>query len=167
MKEFDSIEAQTPPPHVNQTILARIKTRLHPSPRLVFGKLLAVHAATAVFTLSICPQFGIRLLGDGAGLMSLFMSFGTAGCSIACGFFFLAASMLVSAVLLRTEELRVAREWRVTQSGALVLASIALLVLARAEPELLEAALWSGGAIAGALIMLELGWRVRAVPAYR
>jgi hypothetical protein len=71
----------------------------------VFGKVLTVHAGTALVTLSLCPQFGFRLLGQGFwSLFDLFMIFGHTVCTILCAVFFLGSSLAVTRVVLNLEE---------------------------------------------------------------
>src|SRR5687767_9104218 len=112
LKEFLNTESIQPPRALSDRIVSKVYHELNPGLIQVFAKLFLVHAATALFTLSVCPQLGFRLLGDGMGLMHYFMSLGEHGCMAACGFFFLSVSLLVAALVMRPEEVRVIRKHR-------------------------------------------------------
>jgi hypothetical protein len=160
-KEFLELTPATPPLRVSEQILTRVRRDLSPDARVAFVKLAAVHAVTALFTLSICPQFGIRLLGNGPGLTRFFMSLGHTGCTVACGFFFLATSLAVACFLLRAEELRVIRNHRWTEIGVLALLSLAGFLVLDSQLDSEAWYLWLAGAVGGALVALEVGMRVR------
>jgi hypothetical protein len=157
-------QQQAPPKEVSEQILAQVHQDLHPSVWKTFSKLSLIHFAVALVTLSICPQFGFRLLGEGMGLMSAFMGLGDLGCPLACGFFFTGTTLLVASLVLRAEEIRAIRRNRFTELAALTLLSLGFFVMIRAEIALGFALLWMLGSIVGSLLALELGWiaRIRA-----
>ncbi|MFL5813890.1 MAG: hypothetical protein ACJ763_09965 [Bdellovibrionia bacterium] len=156
---------ESPPKKASEQILAQIHQDLHPSVWKTFSKLSLIHFAVALVTLSICPQFGIRLLGEGMGLMHVFMGLGDLGCPLACGFFFTGTTLLVASLVLRPEEIRALRRNRFTEALALTLLSLGFFVMIRAEIALGFALLWMLGSIIGSLLALELGWMAR-VKAY-
>ncbi len=160
-KQFMDGDPVAPPRQVSETILARVHRELSPGGWLVFAKLLALHSLTAIFTLSFCPQLGFRLFGDGPGLMHYFMGFGQLGCMMACGFFFLASSLLVASLVLKPEELRVVRHRRWAELGSIAVLSFGFFFAWNPEVLLSVAILWLMGAFAGGLLALELGWRIR------
>jgi hypothetical protein len=154
-------EQKDPPHKLSEPVFAQVHQDLHPSVWRTFSKLSLIHFAVALVTLSICPQFGIRLLGDGMGLMSAFMGLGKLGCPLACGFFFTGTTLLVASFVLRAEEIRALRRNRVTELFALTLLSLGFFVMIRAEIALGFALLWMLGSIMGSLLVLELGWMAR------
>ena len=162
--EFDQFIASNeefPPPAISERILVEVRKDLNPSPFVVFSKLVAIHSLTALVTLSVCPQFGFRILGDGMGLMRIFMSLGRYGCLIACGAFFTGSSLLLAATLLKVEEVRVLRKYRVTELGSLALLSLGFFIMRDAELFLGLTFSWLFGAWIGSLISLEIGWSLR------
>ncbi len=160
-EEFVKGAPVVPHPSAKLDLSSTVHRDLNPSPYVVFSKLLAIHFATAVLTLSICPQFGIRLLGDGMGLMHYFMSFGTYGCLVACGAFFTGTSVLAAGLLLRGEELRKIRQNRWLELGTLVLLSLGFFVMKDAELIFGITLAWTLGALLGSLAVLELTWMLR------
>ena len=83
-------------PGISRNILSRVHADLNPSAYFVFSKLLIIHVFSALVTLSMCPQFGVRLLGEGMGLMHTFMILGPFGCLVACGMFFTGTSVFIA-----------------------------------------------------------------------
>lgn len=160
-KDFQDIEPISPPKHLNETVLARVKIDLHPSALKVFAKLSSIHFFVAALTLAICPQFGFRLFGEGHGLMGYFMNFGHYGCMIACGSFFLGSSLLVAAFILKPEELRTVHRNRFTQLTSLALLSLGFFIMLDKQILTLYALLWLLGSIGGALIVTEIVWSFR------
>lgn len=159
--EFMSTKGSTPPQALSEAILARVQTDLNPSALRVFSKLIAIHATTAVVTLSVCPQFGFRVFGQGMGLMHYFMAFGTYGCMIACGAFFTGMSLLIAALVLRAEEIRKIHQNRILSLGAVTLLSLGFFIMVDADILLSLALTWFVGAMLGSWITLEVGWTLR------
>lgn len=160
-RDFLESNPQRPPVAVSNRIFSEVHRDLSPLATAVFFKLFAVHAATAIVTLSFCPQLGTRIFGEGPGLMSYFMIFGHLGCMMACGFFFLAASLAVAAIFLRPEELRVIRNHRWAEMGSLAILSLGFFLALNPDVILSVAITWLMGALGGAFFALELGWRYR------
>jgi hypothetical protein len=153
--EFKNSEGPAPSAVITQNILSAVNRSLHPSAWRVFGKLSLIHCITAAFTLSICPQFGIRLLGEGLGLMSHFMRLGDYGCGIACGSFFMGTSIMVATLCLQPEEIRVLRKNQLLEFGALSLLSIGGFAMFHAEIVIWFAFTWLLGTVLGGSFTLE------------
>lgn len=160
-REFQKDGEFTPPPIVSEAILARVESDLNPSAWRVFSKIAAVHFLVGLVTLSLCEQLGVRLLGEGAGLMHYFMVLGPHGCMAACGAFFIGSSLLLGSWILSPDEVRALRRHRWLQVAALVLLSLGALVMADAEIVLGFALAWILGSWLGGVGMLELGWIMR------
>lgn len=160
-KEFSAIQGITPPAALSEKVLSKIHSELHPNAWKVFSKLALIHALVGAVTLSICPQFGIRLLGDGMGLMHIFMGLGKFGCPLACGMFFLGTSLLVATMALRPEEVRAIRNHRLLELSLLTMLSLGAFIMVDAEIVLGFAAAWVVGSILGGALVLEAGWFLR------
>ena len=159
--EFKQIEPVLPPNSVTRSILARVHRDLHPSAWKVFSKLALIHFFTALATLSLCPQFGWRLFGDGMGLMQYFSGLGDTGCGAACGSLFLGTSLLTATFLLRPEEVRCLRKNRLLELGALTLLSLGFFLMIHAEIAIGFGLAWLVGSVLGGIATLELGWVIR------
>jgi hypothetical protein len=154
-KEFQDIEPVSPPRHLSEAIISRVRGDLNPSSLKVFAKLSSIHFFVGAFTLAICPQFGFRLFGDGPGLMGYFMNLGHYACMIACGSFFLGSSVLVAGILLKKEELRVVRANRFTQFTSLALLSLGFFIMFDTQILALYAVLWMIGSVFAAVMVTE------------
>jgi hypothetical protein len=148
-----------PPSGLTEGLLAKVTADLNPPTWKVFFKLGLVHAVVGSLTLLICPQFG---LGPRLGLMTYLMKLGPHVCMFGCGTLFLGVSALVSAFLLRPEEIRVLRKTVLLQFPLLGLASIGVFLLFGAAVVVNLALVWILGSILGGLGSLELGWLIRA-----
>lgn len=160
-REFQAVEPASPPKHLSDTILSKVRADLHPSALKVFAKLSGIHFFVAALTLAICPQFGFRFFGDDPGLMGYFMNLGHYGCMIACGSFFLGSSLLVAAFVLRAEEVRTIRKNWLTQFASLALLSLGFFIMFDTEILAVYALLWLFGSITGALVVTEVVWALR------
>lgn len=155
-------EASSPPPSILQRVQDQIHLDLKLTPWRVFSKLALIHLASALFTLSFCPQFGVRALGQGMGLMEKFMRFGEYGCMTACGFLFVGMSLLIAVPVLKPAELLAIRRHRMSEIGSLTLLSLGFFTMLRPEAVLVGFSLaWILGALAGGILFLEVGWRFR------
>ncbi len=161
---FQASTAVTPRADLSARIRAEVARDLQPSLVAVFTKVLGIHVVAAVATLSICPQFGIKLGAEGMGLMHYFMGLGEMGCRAACGFFFMALSLGLSAALLRAPEVRqLRRKWWI-ESLFLILASLGFFVMIAPEEVLgLLAVGWIAGGMMGSWIALEAIWKLRTL----
>lgn len=138
-----------------------VEQDLNPHPARVFGKLLGIHALVTLVTLSFCPQFGFRLLGEGMGLMHVFSIFGEYGCLVACGSFFMGSSILAASFVLNRDEIRQIRRHRFLEIGALTLLSLGFFFMLDLEIVVPLAVSWLIGALLGSQALLEFGYRLR------
>lgn len=156
-ERFKSTKQIAPPQHLNERVLSFVRSELSPSPWKVFSKISFIHFIAAILTLSVCPQFGFRVFGEGMGLMHYFMSFGPVGCPIACGAFFMGTSLFVSTFLLNPQELRVLRSHRLTELGTLTMLSLGFFIMMDPSSIVLSFALaWLLGAIISGIAILEI-----------
>ncbi len=146
----------------NQTksnILNDIKSRLNPDLKILLLKLFAIHLATAILTLSICPQLGFSVFKSGFNLMDLFMKLGPHFCDFACGIFFTSTSILSALVILSRDEVRVLRSKKLLASVTIVLSSLGFLLMLSPELFVQFSILWLLGSIGGVIVSLEAGTR--------
>jgi hypothetical protein len=146
-----------PSEEVSRLILLKVHRDLNPSVLAVFLKIMSIHFGVTVFSLSVCPQFGFRLVGQGHGLMHWFMTFGELGCMVACGAFFTSLSLFFASIFLKARELQKLKATRWLQLMAIVL-------LRMLSPELsfnLSFAAWFFGAVIGGWVAMGLGSCIR------
>ncbi|MBC7690869.1 MAG: hypothetical protein H7222_03815 [Methylotenera sp.] len=165
VQEFEAFlktEAVSVPATLSESIFFRIEKNLNPNPWLIFSKLAGIHLGVGALTLSICPQFGVRFFGSGLGVVKLFFHLGTYGCMMACGAFFVGASVLVAASLLSRDELRKLRAHPWLQLSSVVLLSLGGFIMADAEILIGFAFAWALGSLLGGFTALQVGWYFRA-----
>lgn len=160
-QDFLKGAASRPPRKVTEQIFASVQTDLNPNAYWLFAKLLTIHTVTAVATLSVCPQFGFRILGEGMGLMHVFMAFGTYGCFVACGSFFMGTSLLIASLALKSGEIQKIRRNRWAMTGTLTLLSLGFFIMAGPEVIFSLTIPWLIGSLVGSILTLELGWHLR------
>ena len=153
---------QSPPAELSQRILLPVCGDLKPSALRVFVKVLAIHSVVSLLTLSLCSQFGIRLFGEGPGLMAHLMSFGEMGCMAVCGGLFLGATAIATGLLLsQPESRRLIREW--PMHAALLLGfSIAFFASVDATLTLEALSVWSLSGLVVAYALLRGAHSLRA-----
>lgn len=149
------------PARVSASILGQVHADLNPSFARVLAKLGVIHAVVSIGTLSVCPQFGLRLFGEGMGLMHWFMGLGPLGCAAVCGTFFVGSSFALSALLLTRPEWRAIRNQRVLTVTALVLLSLGAFRMMNAEFFLEASVAWLAGALLAGGLILEGVWHLR------
>jgi hypothetical protein len=156
-KEFEEFKShsESPAPGLGEAILTRVRQDLNPNAWRVFSKLALIYFAMSLVILSFCPQFGVRIYGEGEGLMPYFMSLGEYGCMVGCGAFFLGSTAVLAAILLRREELRILRKSHVLAFGVLGLLSLGVFAMAHAEIVLGLAAAWFVGSVLASSVGFE------------
>lgn len=158
--EFLNAPPLAPSARVNEAILGAVHRDLNPSLLKVFTQATLIQVVVGFSTLLFCPQFGIHI-GDGMGLMAIFMRFGETACMAACGAVFLGSSSLVMALTLRAEVLRQIRRHRALQLALMLTLSFgAFICFGEVAVGGLTMA-WVMGAALGGFATLELGWLVR------
>ena len=158
--DFISASAVQPPVAVSDSVLARVREDLNPSPWIVFAKVSAIHAVVGFITLLFCPQFGFGLT-DGMGLMALFMRFGNEACMVGCGAVFMGGSLLTASLVLRPEEVLTIRKTELLQISALAFLSMGIFICTGAGVVGGLGFFWALGSIVGGLGTFELGWKLR------
>ncbi len=160
-QEYLAADEITPPQLIRETVLSRIQRELNPSFMNVLLRVLVIHLALSLVTLSICSQFGLHLfpLFD---LMNSFMAVaGHTFCMVFCGALFVGVSALALPLALTIEQFRVVRNNSLLQFLILSLLSLGVFVFVGAEILLIPALLWLMGALGAGIASVEIGWRVR------
>jgi hypothetical protein len=137
-------------------LLGRIKKQIEnekPSRQKVLLKLTGLHLAGSAMTLTICPQFGIKLFLSGNGLMDFFMKLSPNFCFVFCGAFYLAATFLLANIFMNYEEWLVLRRTRTLIIASTALLSLGVFMMLSPEVSFYSAVLWLFGASIGAEIM--------------
>lgn len=103
-KEFLSflVEKETPPEAIS--LIARKDTLLSFRKNSIILKFLAFQLLGALFSMSVCPQFGLGLV-EGHGITHVFRMIGDWACAAFCGSLFLSSGMLVAFIGMKGEEL--------------------------------------------------------------
>lgn len=145
---------------IKGVLLQKAQSTLFPSAGQVFRKLFAIHLISSMLTLTICPQFGFRLIGEGHGLMHYFMFAGTYGCQVLCGGFYMLSTVLLAFFALNTYQMRTLARNSFLFIPALGLLSMGVFNIMSAEISLLINLAWLSGAIALSLPVLVLTHKV-------
>lgn len=156
-KEFLDEPAFGPPASLSERVLSEVHKKLNPNSWLVFSKLSLVHFFGGLITLSMCPQFGINLLGADLGLIKVFYRFGTYGCVTACGALFISLTTILALITLRPEEIRKVRQLWFLQIATLSLLSLGVFLMLDADILWSFAIFWIIGGLLGGLMTLEVG----------
>lgn len=125
---FLDTDGSTPPKILASKVKGSVLTDLNPAFWIVSLKLLAIHFVSGAATLLVCPQFGWSFKGETRFLVELFNGLGEHGCLFACGALFMGATGLISALLLRPQDVRAIRASRGLQWVLLALFSAGVLL---------------------------------------
>ncbi len=157
-------EARNPtdraPARLGEAIVGAVRAELEPSYARVLAKLGIIHAVVSIGTLSVCPQFGFRLFGEGMGIMEAFMRLGAFGCPAACGIFYVGTSLALAATVLTRPEWRTIRSHRSLTLTAIVLLSLGFFRIMDGEFFLEFSLAWLLGALAAGGLLQGV-WRLR------
>jgi len=135
----------------------------------LFLKILFIHLVSAGVTLTFCPQFGIRVLGEGMGISHYFMQFGEEVCGLFCGGIFLSSSVILSVFFLSTGDWALLRSRKWIFVAALVLLSVGVFKIMNGEFFLSFTIAWILGALGLGVASIEgiyqlLGARTNRLP---
>lgn len=160
--EFSNINSDQV--QVPQSAFAQIKSRLFPSPWIVFGKVTSIHAVVGFVSLAVCNQFGLNPFQTQQSLTDWFMKIaGHNFCMVLCGLFFMATTYLLANLFLTLEELESIKRYEWLHIGVIGLASLAAFYFFGGELITAFVLLWIVGALIGGLLSIEGSYRVRRV----
>lgn len=86
-------------------------------------KFLFLNFAAGLFTLTVCPQFGLGPIGKGHDISHFFMGIGLWACAIFCATFYFAIAQTLTLFLLSNREIRWIAQKRFTVLPSLVIAT--------------------------------------------
>lgn len=159
-KEYlDFLSSHEAPPHEVKTLVQR-DINLSFRGKSIVGKFLFFQLIGALFSLTVCPQFGIGLV-EGHGITHAFRMIGDWACALFCGSVFLASGALVAFIGMKGKELWwVWRRYKFTLMflpaflwGALMLGS---MTFSDSGESLSYHLMWVAAAMAIQMIMLQL-----------
>jgi hypothetical protein len=96
------LNQQTPPQHLK--IMTQKDIVLSFSSKKIVARFLLFQLLGALFSMSICPQFGMGLV-NGHGITHAFRLIGDWACAAFCGSLFLSAGLMVAFLGMKGEEL--------------------------------------------------------------
>lgn len=159
-EEFITADPVLPPKYITSSIFSLVRRELSPSPISVFLKIGVIVLLVGILNLTLCPQFGFGFARN-SGLMEYFMQYGSAGCRIFCGAFFLGTGMLAATLILRPEDINVLRRKAFLQVSALAALFLIGFVAVGSEIYFHAALLWFVGSTLGGIVCLEFGMLLR------
>jgi hypothetical protein len=124
------------------------KEQAKPAPVAI--KLGVIHLISSVISLAACPQFGVKLFGEGEGLMHLFMQISPTFCQAFCGAFYLAVTFVMARLILTPEEWYFLLRTRTLTIAALALVSLGAFFIMTPGMTLEAGLLWLFGATVAA-----------------
>jgi len=160
VREFTHFLAGEPaavPPELSHRVEERVESVLHPSPWQVLTKFAGIVFSVGVLTLTLCPQFGVGFARE-SGLFEYFMTFGQYGCRFFCGAFFFGSGLLLSALVMREEDIKIIRRRRVLKIAGLASVALAGFVAAGGAVFSGAALFWLLGAVVGGIASFETGY---------
>lgn len=138
-----------------QDLLAQINRDLLPTSQSVLLKLTLVHLFSSLATLTICPQFGFRLLGTGHGVMNYFMPLGSFACFFLCGVLYFGSTVLAAAFIFSRPEWRVFYAKFLPFSLGLTLVSLMVFTAIAQSFFISLSLLWLAGCLIAGYIFLK------------
>ncbi len=162
-QEFESFTQMDLQPSgiISQRILEKVHSHMNPSQAKVFFKLIAIHSMVSVATMSLCPQFGVRVFGEGAGLTRYFMTMGMSACMTFCGVLFLGISFLLAPMLMSRFEVKALHNFRMLHLLLVGVLSLAFFMNFDAEAVFEYSVYWLSGALVGGYLFFSIGQRLK------
>jgi hypothetical protein len=100
---FDFLTGKEAPPEVLSRVV-RKDIELSFYAKSIILRFLAYQLLGALFSMSVCPQFGLGLI-EGHGITHYFRMIGDWACAAFCGSLFLSSGMMVACIGMKGEEL--------------------------------------------------------------
>jgi hypothetical protein len=143
-------------PSVLDRLMKTVEKELNPSQWTILFKLLTVHLFSSLVTLSICPQFGVRVFGKGHGIMEYFMYFGNNVCFLLCGTFFLGTTVIAFKFITSRPEWNAFKRYHLIYCISLSTSSLFVFAYFSANILLGLSIFWLIGAVFGAMAIIKL-----------
>ncbi len=142
-------------------LLTVVNRDLSPSSVSVLLKLSLVHLFSSLATLTICPQFGFRLLGSGHGVMSYFMPLGSFACFFICGALYFGSTVFAAVFIFSRPEWRVFHAKFLPFSLGLTFLSLIIFTAIAQSFYTWLAILWVAGCLLAGYVFLKLLTRLK------
>jgi hypothetical protein len=114
------------------------------------------HIIASFISLALCPQFGVRLFFQSAGLDSYFMPLGHEACFFMCGFIYLGGTFFLASLIFPTDAWIVLKQSRFLIITAFGLISMGTLTMIGHSASIELSTIWFLGSYLGASISLRL-----------
>lgn len=161
---LDSPKSHTPA-ELTTLIKKQVEREFNPSGSSVFFKIFLIHFVSGVSTLFVCPQFGIMLTKKSHSLLNLLPGLGEYGCMLFCGAFFLGVTGLISALLLKRQEVRAIRKSKGLQWALLTFLSVGFFLAFQEQEHSIPlglAATWAVGGLLGGISIFRVSYELRS-----
>lgn len=160
--QFVHSDSSVVPSHLTERVQGKMKPLLQPNSFSVFGKVLGIHLGVGLVSLAFCHQFGLNPFQTEFSLDNWFMKVGGHNfCMVACGFLFVALSLLAANYWITIEELKALKRTGLLQALSIGLVSLALFYFFGGEMMLGMAGLWLLGGLLAGFLANQVSWKVR------
>ena len=132
--------------NIDEKILQSIKSKVIPAKIPLLLKIFSFHLCSAIISLSLCPQFGVKLFNFDINLMSSFMFFGMTFCHFICGAFFSSLSTIIIWIGLSKDERHFIKFHKSWILALILLSSIGFFAIMRIDLFLEYSLIWIAGA---------------------
>lgn len=160
--EFVKFDGAEIPAELNGRVISRVLKLINPNPLGVFFKILGVHLAVGLLSMSVCHQFGMNPFNTEVSLADWMMQVGGYQfCMIGCGVTFVSLSVLAAGYFLTLEEVNALKRTEFLQTLVLGMISLGLFAAFGAHLAIGVAGLWLLGAIVGGFAATQTVWRLK------
>lgn len=151
----------TPPKHLDSSILDMINAELNPSHKVVFGKLVMVQGFIGLITMLFCPQFNLSLTNNYDLFHYFHKTFGHQVCMVICGSIFLGSGAIFASYILKERELNKIKNSRFLYYVVLSIIAVTVFLAFGAEIYLNLVIFWLLGAVIGGMFAFEVNRIIR------
>ena len=126
--DFLNTKEILPPNEVYTNILNKVKNDFKEiNAKKLIAKFILINFMAGVFTLTVCPQFGLGPIGGGHGISHYFMHIGLWACAVFCSAFYFLIAQTIALITLTNREIRWIAQKRFFVLPALVVLSFIVL----------------------------------------
>jgi len=156
-KDFLDSAPVAAPNTLSKNILANIQEKIEPKILTLFMKLGLVQAVTGLFSMFICPQYGMSFSGDKTLYFFIQKTFGHYACMISCGMIFTLFAGLATLVIFTKPELKKLFKFQLLIFPIVAIFSMSVFSMIVQEFYLNVSLLWLLGAILGYVLTIDVG----------
>ena len=151
---FQTNDEFSPSEKLSKEILSFVGKDLCPTHKIVFFKLLSIHAFIGAVTLLFCPQFNLSFTNNHKLFHYFHHTFGSSICMLICGSIFLGSGAIFAVSILREVELKLIRANKYFYYLTLTSIALTTFLVFGAEIYLKMSFLWVIGAITSSLLVI-------------